>query len=186
MNSIQLMIDEHKNIKRMLEVIRKASFRMMKGDEINYDDFHEMIDFVRTYADLHHHGKEEKFLFKEMIEHLGSIGNKLITHGMLVEHDFGRLFISELVAALDRVKDGHEESKLDVIANAVGYANHLHRHIEKEDSLIFKYAEDNLAPEILNEVNHLTVKFEEEAGRNSVQTKYLSMLERLESKYLVQ
>lgn len=49
----------------------------------------------RTFmlADEHHHGKEEKFLFPEMVERLGRIAENLVTHGMLVEHDRGRAHV---------------------------------------------------------------------------------------------
>lgn len=76
MNSIQLMIEEHKYIMRMLQVVRKACSEILQGKQICYEDFDDMIDFIRKYADEHHHGKEEKFLFKEMTEHLGPIGDK--------------------------------------------------------------------------------------------------------------
>jgi len=32
-----------------------------------------MIDFVLSFIDKHHHGKEEKLLFKEMQTHLGKV-----------------------------------------------------------------------------------------------------------------
>lgn len=74
MNSIELMVYEHTNIIRMLSVVRAASAQVMKGDPIHYEDFDQMIDFIANYADVHHHGKEEKFLFKEMVDHLGKMG----------------------------------------------------------------------------------------------------------------
>lgn len=185
MNSIQLMIDEHKYIKRMLKVVRKACFGVLKGEEINYDDFNQMIDFIRSYADKHHHGKEEKFLFKEMQNHLGSIGNNLITHGMLVEHDLGRLFIGDLVEALDRVKYGDEESKLDVIANAIGYTHLLTRHIAKEDEVVYTFGGNKLSEEIINDINQKTVDYEKEAESNGIQKKYINLVESLENKYNV-
>lgn len=110
MNSIDLMVEEHKYIMRMLKVVRNACYRILKGEDIQYNDFEQMIDFIKNYADNHHHGKEEKFLFKEMQTNLGNIGNQLVTHGMLVEHDLGRLFISDLSDALKRVKEGDDES----------------------------------------------------------------------------
>lgn len=115
-----LIIDEHKNIKRMLKVIRKASIGIVKGEEIDYKDFEMMIDFVRNYADKHHHGKEEKFLFNKMIDEIGGPAEKLVRYGMLVEHDFGRLYIMELEEAIIKVKAGEEEAKVDVIANVEG------------------------------------------------------------------
>jgi hemerythrin-like domain-containing protein len=184
MNSIELMVEEHKYIVRMLKVVRAASNKILKGEEICYEDFDKMIDFIKNYADAHHHGKEEKFLFKEMVDNLGRMGTNLVTHGMLVEHDWGRLFISELKNALDRVKAGEEESRLDVIANAIGYANHLARHIGKEDEVVYTFAEKQLSTEILERVNQQTEEFEKEAEKNGIQARYIKLVEELEKKYL--
>lgn len=184
MNSIDLMVAEHKYILRMLKVIRKSSFNILKGDDINYDDYGKMIDFIRNYADAHHHGKEEKFLFQEMLTNLGDLGKNLISHGMLVEHDLGRLYIRELELALDRVKSGDEESKLDVISNGVGYANHLARHIAKEDDVVYTFAAKKLKPEVLEHVDKLSEDFEQEAKNNGIQDRYLKLLVELENKYI--
>lgn len=183
MNSIQLMVEEHVNIMRMLKVVRNACNKTLQGEDICYEDFDKMIDFIRIYADEHHHGKEEKFLFKEMVDRLGKMGSNLITHGMLVEHDWGRLFIRELNDALERTKSGEEESKLDVIANAIGYANHLARHIGKEDRVVYTYAEKQLDKEVIESVNEQTRLFEEDATKQGIQVRYLKMLEELEEKY---
>lgn len=184
MNSIDLMVAEHKYILRMLKVVRKASFNILQGRDINYDDFEKMIDFIKNYADGHHHGKEEKFLFQEMLNNLGDIGKNLISHGMLVEHDLGRLYIRELGLALERVKAGDEESKLDVIANGIGYANHLTRHIAKEDDVVYTFAAKKLSPEVLEHVNKQSEEYENEAQNKGIQEKYYNLLVELESKYI--
>ena len=133
MNGIELLIEEHKYVRRMLLVIRKACFKLIETGEINYDDFYNMIHFVRNFADNHHHKKEEVFLFNKMVENLGETGKNIITHGMLVEHDLGRNYMRNLEAALEELKQGNEEAKLDVIANAVSYTTLLDNHITKED-----------------------------------------------------
>ncbi len=184
MNSVEIMVMEHEYILRMLKVVRKASFKVMKGEEINYEDFNKMIEFIRQYADAHHHGKEEKFLFKEMQTKLGKLGENLITHGMLVEHDFGRLYMSDLTDALQRVKNGDEESKLDVISNAVGYTNLLKRHISKENDAVYSFGETKLPKEVIEEINLKTEEFEKEAEKNGTQKYFIDMLENMEKKYL--
>jgi hemerythrin-like domain-containing protein len=184
MNSVELMVKEHDYILRMLKVVRKACMNILNGGEINYDDFNKMIDFVRKYADAHHHGKEEKFLFKEMQLKLGKLGENLITHGMLVEHDYGRLFMNDLTEALHRVKNGDEESKLDVISNAIGYASLLTRHINKENDAVYKFGEKNLPADVLEEINKKSEEFENEAEKQGTQKYYIDMLENLEKKYL--
>lgn len=183
MDSIELMMEEHQNILRMLAVVRKACYKVMKGEPIQYNDFDRMIDFIRNYADGHHHGKEEKMLFNEMVEHLGALGNKLITHGMLVEHDLGRLYIQELNAALHRVREGDEESRLDVIANAIGYTHLLKRHIDKEDSVVYTFARRQLPAKIMEKVESKTIDFERAATKQGTQEHYKSLLEELEKKY---
>lgn len=186
MNSIALMVQEHELISRVLKVMRKACLGIMQGEAICYEDFEKMTDFVKHYADEHHHGKEEKFLFKSMEEHLGALGQKLIRNGMLVEHDLGRLYMSELKSALERTKAGDEESKLDVIANAISYTHLLERHIGKENEVVYTFGERQLSPEIMQEVNAQTEVFEKEATAKGIQQHYQRLVEGLEEKYSIQ
>ncbi|KHD37491.1 hemerythrin [Clostridium acetobutylicum] len=183
MDGIALMIDEHKSIKRMLKVIRKICFGIMNGKEVEYEDFENIIDFVRNYADKHHHGKEEKFLFNRMVDEIGGAAEKLVKYGMLVEHDFGRLYMRDLEEALNKLKNGDSEAKLDVIANAVGYTNLLNRHIDKEDNVAYSFAKRELSEETLNEINKECFEFEEETNKEGIQNKYAKILEALEKKY---
>ena len=72
MTAIEIMMEEHENICRMLKVIRKECMGILKGDDINYEHFNMIIGFIRNYADGHHHNKEEIILFNRMVEHLGA------------------------------------------------------------------------------------------------------------------
>ncbi len=182
MNAIELMMEEHKNIKRMLVVVRKACFKLLKDNEINYEDFYMMIDFIRNYADAHHHKKEEIFLFNKMIDELGAIGEKTIKNGMLVEHDLGRFYISELKVALESFKGGNSEAILDIVANAISYTNHLGRHIDKEDKVIYKFAMRELKSETLEKVDQECSDFE--GTSSDIREKYKGILKELEEKYL--
>jgi hemerythrin-like domain-containing protein len=176
------MVEEHKNVKRMLGVIRKYCYKILKGEKVQYEDFYKIIDFVRSYTDKHHHGKEENLLFNKMMEELGPTAEKLIRMGMHVEHDLGRLHMQELEAALKRVEDGDDESRLDVIANAMSYTHLLHRHIDKEDGVVYKYAERNLSKETLQHLNEQCALFDKNALDNHVQQKYLDLIDELEAK----
>jgi hemerythrin-like domain-containing protein len=176
------MVDEHVYAKRMLAVIRKYSYRLLQGEAVDLDDFHKMIDFVRNFVDKHHHGKEEDFLFNKMVEHLGPAAEKLVKHGMLVEHDLGRLHMQELEAAVERVKAGDDESKLDLIANAISYTHLLHRHIDKEDGVVYKFAENNFSKDVLDQIDAACEQFEQQAQEQGIQEKYIRLLEELESR----
>ncbi len=182
MNLIELMVEEHKYIKRMLAVIRKYCYKVMKNEEVQYEDFFKMIDFVRNYADKHHHGKEEKLLFDRMMSELGRPAEMLVRHGMLVEHDLGRLHMQELEAALKKVMEGDDEARLDVIANAISYTHLLHRHIDKEDQVVYKYAQNNLLKETMDKLDSEGEKLEEAATVQKLQDKYIQLICELEAK----
>jgi len=185
MNGIALMMEEHGNIKRMLAVMRRACLEILNGKEkeINYTDFENMTDFVKNYADLHHHGKEEKILFNRMIDEIGGAAEKLVRYGMLMEHDMGRFYMMSLKDALNKVKMGDNEAKLDVIANAVSYTHLLSRHIDKEDNAAYPFAKRALSEETLFAIDQECVDFEQEQERNGIQDKYLQILTDLERKY---
>lgn len=182
--SIEIMVKEHKYIIRLLKVVKKASLNILNGADVDFDDFEDIIDFVRNFADKHHHGKEEKFLFDEMKTHIGPLADKLITHGMLVEHDLGRLYMNDANDALERIRQGDSDSRLDLIANVMNYGYLLNRHIEKEDSLIYPFGEKHLSEEVMNKINEDSMKFEEEAKLKGTQKYYIDMVKRLEDKYL--
>jgi hemerythrin-like domain-containing protein len=180
MDCIEIMVEEHKNIKRMLNIIRKYCYKILTGQPVCYEDFFKIIDFVRNYADKHHHGKEEKLLFNRMIEELGDTGEKLVRYGMLVEHDLGRLHMQELELAVNSVLSGEDEARLDIIAHAVSYAHLLSRHIDKEDNVAYQFAIRELAQETIDKINKECREFEQDAERKEVQAKYLRLLEDLE------
>lgn len=182
MKCLDLMVDEHVNIKRMLAVIRKYCNKILNGETIQYEDFYKIIDFVRNYADKHHHGKEESLLFARMMEELGSTAEKLIRYGMNVEHDFGRLYIQELETSVNRVLGGDLEARLDVIANAVSYTHLLNRHIDKEDKVVYMYAQNNLPEETIVKLEQECDMFEKKALEVGAQAKYLELLNELESR----
>lgn len=184
MNAIEIMNNEHRNITRMLKVVRACCYRVLKGEEINYDDFYKIIEFIVEYADKHHHKKEEIILFNRMIEHLGVVSQKLVQNGMLVEHDLGRLHITQLKEALENVKNGNKEAMLDVMANAISYTHLLQRHIDKEDNVVYKYAQRELDKSILDLIDKECKDFEEQ--NNNIKIKYLTSLEELERKYNVE
>ena len=181
MKAIEIMNEEHKYILRMLQVIRKCCFKILNNEEVIYEDFDNIIDFIRNYADNHHHKKEEKILFIKMVEELGEAAEKVVNHGMLVEHDLGRLHVRELVSALEKVKVGEEEAKLDVIANAISYTHLLIRHIDKEDRVIYKFAERNLNDEVMKFIDDECENYE--INNEEIRNKYISILEELENRY---
>lgn len=180
MDAIDLMVQEHSNIERMLGIIRKMCIKVLNHEDIDYKNFCKVIDFVRNYADKHHHSKEEAILFPKLSEGEDNHIGKVSVEGMLVEHDLGRLFMMNLENALKSYESGEMDSRVDIIANAIGYADLLKRHIFKENNALYKFARKNLSKEVLEEIDEKAGEIEKAAEDKKVQEKYINLLEELE------
>ena len=184
MESIKIMVGEHENIRRMLKVVRSLCYKIMTNEDFDIEDVPKIIDFVRVYADKHHHGKEEDILFKTMNEKIEKLRAAGSITGMYIEHDLGRLFMADLEKAVKDFSEGDDQARLDIIANAVGYANLLDRHIEKENMAMYKFAENMLEEEDKEFVEEESQKIEAAATDEGLQEKYINLLQELENKYL--
>ena len=177
MYAIDLMVKEHSDIQKMIGGMHKLCCMILENQDSVCDEksvltdatiqhFYNFIDFTRDYADHHHHGKEEKILFPIMTAHLGKMAESLVTHGMLVEHDLGR-----------------SEHKLSIITEAMGYSNLLLLHTEKENSVVYTFAERMLSLELKDKIDVDCKAFEEEQSKLGIQEKYLKMLNDFISAY---
>ena len=184
MESIKIMVEEHENIRRMLKVIRKICYRVLTNDNYDIGDFSKIIDFVRSYADKHHHGKEEDILFVTMNKELEKLAKSGAITGMYIEHDNGRLYMANLEKGLNNLLEGNDDAKLDIIANAICYGDLLDRHIEKENTVMYKFAENNLSEASKSFVEMESKNIEDNATSSGIQDKYIKLLNELESKYI--
>lgn len=184
MESIKIMVEEHENIRRMLKVVRSICYEVMTKGDYDINDFPRIIDFIRTYADKHHHGKEEDILFETMKAELEALAKSGAITGMYIEHDQGRLFMLNLERALEEFKNGKDEARLDIIANAIAYTDLLDRHIQKENTALYKFAEKMLSEESKDFINKESRKVEDSATDSGLQDKYLALVKELENKYL--
>ncbi|HEY8362518.1 MAG TPA: hemerythrin domain-containing protein [Tissierellaceae bacterium] len=185
MESIEIMVKEHENIRRMLKVIRKICYNLMNESDYDIQDFYKILDFVRNYADKHHHGKEEDVLFATMNREIEKLSKSGAITGMYIEHDNGRLYMSNLEKALEEFRKGNDEARLDIIANSISYTDLLDRHIEKENTAMYRFAERMLKDSVKSEVDAECRIIEEKASEIGIQEKYLNLLKELEEKYSV-
>ena len=102
---IEAMMNDHENIRRMMKVMRAIDNDIRNGNVIEVEDVERIIDFLRVYGDEHHHHKEEVILFPAMLETI-PMTDGMINGVMLVEHEGGREYVSDLESALlDYKKD---------------------------------------------------------------------------------
>jgi hemerythrin-like domain-containing protein len=179
MLATQILMDEHKLIKRVLIALEAAALQVSSVELMRPAFFLNAALFIRNFADGSHHHKEEGILFIAMQEagmpvQGGPIGV------MLAEHEQGREFTREMNAAAEKWEKGDRSAKAAVAHNALGYVSLLRQHIHKEDNILFPMADRVLSQEgreKLEAAFKQAIDQETEAG---IQEKYLALAEVLE------
>ena len=177
---VEILMAEHENIVRFADIMKIKCCNVLEGEVVDTKLFREAIDFVRNYADKHHHGKEEQILFERMLAKLGPVAEKLVKMGMLVEHDLGRLYMTELEAALNRYDENkNTENKLDILTNMTGYIDLIKRHAGKENAVVLSFADRSLTDEDKAYVDEKTKEFEEDKEKSEKRDYYMTWLDKL-------
>jgi hemerythrin-like domain-containing protein len=145
----QALVDEHKLILRLLDLLEFYAPLTAQGLYTNYRFYLDGVDFIRNYADRFHHAKEEDVLFVALVKNGMPRENSPIA-AMLLEHDHGRAFVRAMEAAAQAALAGDSSRNLDIAENALGYLQLLREHIAKEDTILYPLAE-RVIPEALRD-----------------------------------
>jgi len=177
------LIHEHKAIKVMLSIMSKIAEDIKENKVFYIKDIEQIVDFLQTFADKCHHGKEETSLFPALVltgipKENGPIGV------MLQEHMLGRGYIKEINKGVENCKLGDICSGELIAANLTNYVNLLQNHIQKEENVLFPMANKALSEQRQEEIFKQFEKIEEEVVGHGVHEKYHELLNQLKSKYL--
>lgn len=131
-----LMI-EHRLIERMIGVMQSEVQRIEKSKKVDSVFIETAVDFIKTYADRCHHGKEEDILFRELKEKNVSVEHKQIMDQLVEDHKWGRRTTARLVEANESYRKG-DESSLSTITECMRLLVEFYpKHIEVEDKRFF-------------------------------------------------
>ncbi len=135
------------------------------------------VDFIRTYADRTHHGKEEDILFRDLVKKRLTPEHARIMDELISEHRYSRQVVGKLVAAKERYLKG-EDTSLEVIAYLKELAQFYPAHIEKEDKHFFYPCMDYFTQA---EQDQMLSEFYE-FDRNMIHEKYRKVVDQLTSR----
>ena len=125
---------EHDSILHVLKILDKVVSTGTNADVQIIKFGNELIYFLKTFADKCHHGKEENYLFEDLI--LGGIPNEGESIGvLLLEHQQGREYISLMGKSLE------SSDLVNFKTNAAKYRDHMRNHIDKENNVLFVMAD---------------------------------------------
>ncbi len=134
-----LMI-EHRLIERMIALLKRDADRVEGGGAVNPRFIDTAVDFVRTYADRCHHGKEEEILFRDLKKKKMADDDRRVMEELIQEHAWGRETTRKIVAAKEKYVKGDKNAVSEIVQLMKSLADFYPRHIVKEDKVFFKPA----------------------------------------------
>jgi len=131
---------EHRLIEKMLAVIQDTLAQVEKTATIDplFNDI--AIDFIRTYADRTHHGKEEDILFRDLNNKDLSDADRRVMNELIEDHVLGRSTTKALDEANKRYRNGDTSALGEIVSCLHTLLDFYPRHIEKEDKIFFPAA----------------------------------------------
>jgi len=150
---VEVLEAEHRVIQRVVAGMAVLIERLDGGQDMDVALLENIVEFLRTFADRRHHGKEESFLFPALI-HRGVPSHGCPIGGLTMEHQKGRVMVGELADAIRGYAAGEPPSRENLIRSLRALVAFYPNHIWKEDYLLFPLAGKVLTLEDQQDLMH--------------------------------
>ena len=158
---------EHRLIEKLLAAAAELTTNMT---ERTYDPvlIDSIVDFIKTYADRTHHGKEEDILFHELSKKDLSEENLQVMNALIDEHKQARRKVVDIVQLNEQYKTG-DRTVVSKIKEIILWLSEFYPvHIVKEDKEFFPKSEKYFSEEELDKMLQDFWTFD----RNMIHEKY--------------
>ncbi len=145
--TVGMLMNEHRLILRMIGVMRARMDAVARGSDIDPVFIETVVDFIHTYADRCHHGKEEDILFRDLAAKPLAPEDAEAMQRLIDDHAWARTQTAALVAASGRYFSGERAALSETRDIAIGIADFYPGHIEREDRSFFGRAMKYFTPE---------------------------------------
>jgi hemerythrin-like domain-containing protein len=139
MKATALLLEDHKEIRRVAEILEEIARRAKHGQASEAQDVKTLLAFLESFGDRFHQEREESFLFPSLLRDRGQKNYSKLRR-LSFEHERQRYLIQ-----------GLRESTLttnarDLVFCATRLAEVLREHLAEEESALFPLADSTLSP----------------------------------------
>jgi len=174
MKPVGILMWEHRLIERVIGLFSDQIAGIGQTNRVDTAFIQTAVDFIRTYADRTHHGKEEDILFRRLENKDLLPDHREIMAELINEHVHARNLVKKLVDATERYLEGQ-----DTVEEIAGHLESLARfypdHIRKEDKDFFHQSMDYFSRE---EQDKMMREFQE-FDRRMIHEKYKAIAEKI-------
>lgn len=132
---------EHRLIEKMLGLVERELETIKQGKMVDPGRIDAFIDFIRTYADRTHHGKEEDILFARLENKKLDEADAAMMRLLIGEHITARKAVKELVEAKNGYARGDKGTTGCIIEKLSFLIEFYPQHISREDRVFFPNTE---------------------------------------------
>jgi hemerythrin-like domain-containing protein len=176
----EILEEEHRVIQKVVGAIAVLAEEVEGGRDVKPETFQEVVEFMRTFTDKCHHGKEETHLFSMLVKKGVPVRGCPI--GILIaEHQRGRALVSELATASEKYAAGDTSSRKVLLQTLQNLRTLYPDHIWKEDYLLFPMTDKILSPEEQKDLHEKFEMVEKDMGED-VHRRFEQLAEKLKER----
>ncbi len=182
MNPIEILLDEHKLVDRVFSIVEKVRDKLTDKEDIPATTFWKLIDFIRGYADIIHHSKEEDILFDYMREKDTALSDVVQDNiAVLIEEHIEALDIAnEMHKAVRIYQRGKSEARRKILRSVNSYLKIMKPHFAMEEDEVFPAMLGVLNQDERDKLKAEFDRFDEILGGKEVHKRYTTIVEELE------
>jgi hemerythrin-like domain-containing protein len=143
-NIIQILLEEHRNIAKLLLVLEHELEVFDRSEEPDYEILRAIIAYFQDYPEDCHHPKED-MVFEKLKMRDPAVASRI--GDVEAEHEVETERLRKLVEAVEEILAGREflrQAFHDVVND---FIKHQRQHMDKEERLLFPAAVQRLRPE---------------------------------------
>jgi hemerythrin-like domain-containing protein len=149
-NIIQILLEEHRNIDKLLLVLEHELEVFDRSEEPDYEILQAVIQYFQDYPESCHHPKED-MVFEKLKVRDPAAANRI--GDVEAEHQVETKRLRRLVDAVEEILAGREflrQTFHDVVRD---FIEHQRQHMDKEERLLFPAAIQGLRPDDWAEID---------------------------------
>jgi hemerythrin-like domain-containing protein len=176
----EMLEEEHKVIQKVVSTIAVLTEELENGRDADAETLRNIVEFMRTFADKCHHGKEEAHLFT-LLEKKGVPARGCPIAVLVAEHQRGRMLVTGLATAIETYRKEGASARKTLLDNLRGLMDLYPNHIWKEEYLLFPMTNKILDSQEQRELQEKFEMVEKDIGED-VHHRFEELAEKLEKK----
>jgi hemerythrin-like domain-containing protein len=135
--AIEILLEEHRNIKRLLHVLEQELKIFDRSDRPDYEILQALIEYFQDYPESYHHPKED-IVYKKLKVRDPAVAHRI--GNVEAEHEVETKHLLRFAQAVEDILAGREFLRQTFHDIVLDFIEHQRQHMDKEERLLFPAA----------------------------------------------